>query len=113
RELLVEAEEVLEGDRGVGDGLALDLEPLLRFHRLVDAVAPAAARHEATGELVDDDDLAVLDDVLAVDALEHLRVEGSFEMAGEARVVAEDLPYAEGTLDPLDAVFGQRHVLLL
>jgi hypothetical protein len=65
-ELVVEAEVVLEGDRGERDALALDAESFLRLDRLVEALTPAATRHLPPGELVDDDDLAVLDDVVAI-----------------------------------------------
>ena len=67
-ELLVHAEVVLEGDGRERLVLALDLDLLLGLDRLVQAVAPAAARHQAAGELVDDDDLAVLDHVVDVAA---------------------------------------------
>ena len=50
-------------------GWMLDL--LLGLQRLVQAVGIAAALHHAAGELVDDDHLAVLDDVVLV-ALEQL-----------------------------------------
>jgi hypothetical protein len=43
----------------------------LGFERLVQAFRVAPARHHAAGELVDDDDFAVLDDVVLV-ALEQL-----------------------------------------
>ena len=43
RQLAVETEVVLEGDRGHGLVLGLDRHPLLGFHGLVQAVAPAAA----------------------------------------------------------------------
>jgi hypothetical protein len=43
----------------------------LGFKRLVLAFGVAPARHHAAGELVDDDDFIVLDDVVAV-ALEQL-----------------------------------------
>ena len=69
-ELLVLAEVVLEGDGRERLVLALDLDLLLGLDRLVQAVAPAAAGHQAAGELVDDDDLAVLDHVVDV-ALEQ------------------------------------------
>ena len=39
---------------------------LLGLERLVQALGVAPARHHAAGELVDDDDLAVLDDVVDV-----------------------------------------------
>ena len=58
-QLLVHAEVVLEGDGGQGLVLALDLDAFLGFHGLVQAVGPAAAGHQAAGELVDDDDFAL------------------------------------------------------
>ena len=60
-QLLVHAEVVLEADRRQRLVLFLDLDAFLGLDRLVQAVGPAAARHLAAGELVDDDDLAVLD----------------------------------------------------
>ena len=65
-QLLVLAEVVLEGDGRERLVLALDLHLLLGLHRLVQAVAPATSRHQPSGELVDDDDLAVLDHVVHV-----------------------------------------------
>ena len=56
-ELVVHAEEVLEGDRGEGLVLAADLDPLLGLHGLVQAVGPAPPGHQPAGELVDDDHL--------------------------------------------------------
>src|SRR5256712_5711279 len=73
RELGVPAEVVLDRDRRERTGLALDLEAFLRLDRLMQAVRPAAAGHEAAGELVDNDDLAVLDDVFLVAVVERLR----------------------------------------
>ena len=70
-QLAVEAEIILEGDRGQGDVFGLDRDLLLGFQRLVQAVGIAAAFHHAAGEFVDDDDLVVLDDVILV-ALEQL-----------------------------------------
>ena len=66
RELLVEPEIILDRDRGERLRFAIDLHAFLRFDRLVQAVAPAAARHFAPGEFIDDDDLVLLDDVLDV-----------------------------------------------
>src|ERR1035437_7316456 len=65
-ELVVEAEEVLEGDRRERDVLLLDLHTLLRLDRLVEPVAPAPSRHRPARELVDDHHLAVADDVLPI-----------------------------------------------
>ena len=71
-QLVVEAEVVLEGDRGERHRLALDAQALLGLDGLVEALRPAAAGHLAAGELVDDDDLAVLDDVVAVALVERV-----------------------------------------
>ena len=65
-QLLVEAEIILDRDRRERLRLVLDLDPFLGFDGLVQAIAPAAAGHQAAGVLVDDDDLVVLDDVLHV-----------------------------------------------
>ena len=64
RQLVVHPEVVLDRDRGEGLGLALDLHLLLGLHRLVQPVGPAAAGHDAAGELVDDQHLAVLHQVV-------------------------------------------------
>ena len=63
-ELLVKPEIILDRDRGERLRLAIDLHAFLRLDGLVQAVAPAAARHVAAGVFVDDDDLVFLDDVL-------------------------------------------------
>ena len=71
-QLLVEAEVVLQGDRGEGLVLLLDLDALLGLDRLVHALVVAAAVQDAAGELVDDQDLAVVDDVVLVALVELL-----------------------------------------
>ena len=85
-QLVVQAEVVLERDRGQGPALALDAQALLRLDRLVQALAPAAAGHLAAGELVDDDDLAVLDDVVPVALVQRVRLQRRVEVAREPRV---------------------------
>ena len=70
-EVLVEAEVVLEGDRGQRLVLGLDLDVFLGLQRLVQALGIAAARHHAAGELVDDHHFVVADDVVLV-LVEHL-----------------------------------------
>ncbi len=66
RQLLVHAEIVLEGNGGQRLVFALDLDAFLGLDRLVQAVAPAPTRHDATGKFVDNHHLAVLDDVVDV-----------------------------------------------
>ncbi len=66
RELLIKPEIILNGDRRERLRLAIDLDAFLRFHRLMQSVAPTAARHFASGEFIDNDDLVLLDHVLNV-----------------------------------------------
>ena len=68
-DFVVELEEVLERDGGQGLRFFLDADPFFRLDRLVQAVAPVATRHEATGELIDDDDFPPLHHVVHVAAL--------------------------------------------
>ena len=113
RELGVEPEVVLEGDRGQGHALALNVHAFLGFDRLMKTLAPAAAGHLATGELVDDDDLAVLDDVVAVALVEGVRPQGRLEVASQRRVVVVEVLDAEELLHLGDAFLGRRNGLVL
>src|SRR5207249_2413077 len=45
---------------------AINLHAFLRFHGLVQPVAPTASRHFAAGELIDNHDLVLLNDILNV-----------------------------------------------
>ena len=112
-QLVVQAEVVLEGDRGEGHALALDAQALLGLDGLVEALAPAPARHLPAGELVDDDDLAVLDDVVAVALVERVGPERLLEVAGEARVGVVHVLDAEPALHLLDALLGRGDGLVL
>ena len=112
-ELVVEAEVVLEGDRGQGHRLALDPQALLGLDRLVQSLAPATARHLAARELVDDDDLAVLDDVVAVALVERVGPECLLEVAGEPRIGVVQVLDTEELLDLVDALLGRRYGLVL
>src|SRR5690606_33167479 len=59
RQLLVDAEQVLERDARHRTALFLDPYVLLRFYGLVQTVAPPTTGEYTTGELVDDQDLVV------------------------------------------------------
>ena len=112
-QLLVQAEVVLEGDRGERHRLALDAQALLGLDRLVETLRPAASGHLAAGELVDDDDLAFLDDVVAVALVQRVRLERLLEVARQARIGVEHVVDLEQPLDLLDALFGRRDGVLL
>ena len=119
-ELLVHAEVVLERDRGERLVLGLDRLVLLGLERLVQAFRIAAARHHAAGELVDDDDLAVADDVVLV-ALEQLVraqrlvdvVHGRDVLDVVERIALEQIVGAQHLLHLLHARFGEHDGALL
>ena len=94
-DLVVELEEVLQRDRGQRLVLFLDRHAFLGLDRLVQAVAPVAAGHQAAGEFVDDDHLAVLHDVVHVALV---------EVVGLERVVDQVRPlHVAGRVEALDA----------
>ncbi len=107
-ELLVHAEIILEGDGGESLILALDLDAFLGFHGLMQAVRPAAARHLAAGELVDDDDFAVFHDVIDVALVERVRAQRlidvvhQFDVDGIGKILQ-----AEETFALAEALFGE------
>ena len=86
RELVVHAEVVLEGDRGQRLVLVLDLDALLRLDRLVHALVVAAPGQQAAGVLVDDEDLAVHDDVVLVVLEQLLGLDGVVQVADQRGV---------------------------
>ncbi len=109
RQLLVHAEEVLEGDAGQRLRFALDLDVFFGFDRLVQTIAPAAAGHQTAGEFVNDDDLSLLHHVIAVALVKNVRAQTLLHVVihlniGRIIQIAgiEKLLYFE------DAFFGQR-----
>ena len=106
-ELLVHAEVVLEGDGGEGLVLLADGYALLCLYRLVEAVGPAAAWHQAAGELVDDDDFAFFDDILDVALVEMVRLDGHLDVVLQVPVLGVgDIADAEQLLDLFPAFVG-------
>ncbi len=107
-ELVVHAEIVLEGDGGQGLVLALDLDPFLGLHRLVQAVAPAPPRHQPAGEFVDDHHLAVLDHVVDVALEQGVGLEGLVDVVQDLDVLRlVEVIDAEQLLDPGHPLLGQ------
>ena len=113
-ELVVHAEVVLECDRRERLALALDLHTFLRLNGLVQAVRVAAALHEAAREFIDDDDLAVAHDVVAVALHQGLGAQRCREAMRELDVLRRvEVVDAEDLLDLRDRVIGRRDRLLL
>ncbi len=106
-QLLIEAEVVLEGDGGEGLVFFADLYAFFGFDGLVQSVGPAAARHQSAGEGVDDDDFAVLDDVVHVALVERMGLDGGFDVVLEVPVFSVgDVADAEQLFDGLPALIG-------
>ena len=114
RELLVHAEVVLEGDRREGLVLLADPQALLRLERLVEALGVAPALEHAAGELVDDQQLAVADDVLLVLAVERVRLQRLDQVVDQVAVDVEvEVLDAERLLHLVDAALGGRRGAVL
>ena len=71
-EFFVEAEIVLDRDRGIGPRLAFDRNIFFGLDRLMQSVRPAATGHDAARVFIDDHDLALLDDVFDVAFVERI-----------------------------------------
>ena len=89
RELVVEAEVVLERDRRQGLVLLADPHALLRLDRLVQAVGPAPALEDAAGELVDDLHLAVDHRVVGVALEQRLGLQRLDQVVDERAVLGD------------------------
>ncbi len=119
-ELGVEPEVVLEGDRGERLVLRLDRHLLLGLERLVQAVGIAAALHHPAGELVDDDHLAVLDQIVDVAGEQAMGPERLVDVVDQRDVgdvvqlgMLEQAGLGEPGFHLLAAALGQRHRALL
>ena len=82
------------------------------------AVAPAASRHEASGELVDDDYfgafVAVADDVFAIPLVEHVGAQRLLHVVVPLDVLGVvEITDTEQLLHAQDALFGKRRGLVL
>ena len=66
REFFVKAEVVLEGDGREGFALMLNIDILFCFNRLMQTLVVAAPEHDAPGELIDNQHLAVPHDIVDV-----------------------------------------------
>ena len=109
RELLVHAEEVLEGDRGEGLVLVLDLDAFFGFDGLMQAIAPTAAGHQAAGELVDDDDFAFLHQIVLVAMEQDISFEALLDVVVDLDVFGiVEVGDAEQPFHLAHAVFGER-----
>ena len=113
-DLFIHAEVVLEGDGGQRLALALHLHMLLGLDGLMQAVGVAAAHHQTAGELVHDDDLAVLHHVVHIALHDGMSLERGQDMMVKLGVVQiGDVFHVEGTLRLGDALLGEGDGLFL
>ena len=104
----------MEGDRGVGDRLRLDLHSFLGLDGLVESVRVAPSGHQPSGELIDDDDLAVLHHVVAVALEDDLGLERVLHVVHDAEVFgAVQVGDVERALQLGDAVLSQGYGAVL
>ena len=109
-ELVVQTEEILERDGGERLVFACDLDALLGLDGLMQALVIAAAVHEAAREFVDDDDLAVLDDVVDVALHEAPCLHGLIDVVRERGVFGVgQIFYIEELLGLFNALLRERH----
>ncbi len=103
-QLVVEAEVVLQRDRGQRLVLGLDLDVLLGLDGLVQTLVVPTAQQHAAGELVDDEHVAVADDVVLVPLEQLLDLDRVVQVADQRRVGGlVEVVDTELILDELDA----------
>ena len=100
---MVHAEVVLQGDGGEGLCSGLDMDTLLGFDRLVQAIRIATSIHDTTRLLVDDHDLIVHDDILVILFEERIGLE---ELIDRVYTFALDGVVREKGLLALGELFG-------
>ena len=86
-QLLVHAEVILQRDGRQRLRFAADLDAFLGFDGLVQTVGIAASEHETSGELVHDDDLAVLFDIVHVALHDVVRLQGDVDVVVDLHVL--------------------------
>ena len=112
--LAVQTEEVLESDGSESFTLMLYLNALLCFDSLVQTLVEAAPEHESSGELIDYNDLAVLDNILDVTVHTAVSLDRLVHMVQYGEVVGiHEVVNAEILLGFLYAVGEQRCGLCL
>src|SRR5215467_7515490 len=107
-EFFVEAEEVLEGDCGERVVFTLDLDAFFGFDGLVETFAVATAGHQAPCKLIDDDDLAIFDDIIFVALEDDLSLDGVLHVARQIEIAfVVDVLDTGQAFKLFDAVLGQ------
>ncbi len=120
-QLLIHTEVILQRDGGVGYVLRLDLRAFLGFHSLVQAIAPAPTRHQASRELIDDHNLPALNKVILIAVKDELSPQSLLQMTAQARLLWRYVfrairvheRHAQHLLDARQSHLGDRDVAIL
>ena len=108
--LVVQTEEVLECDGGERLVFACNLDALLGLDGLMQTLVITAAVHESAGEFIDDDDLAVLDNVVDITLHEAPCLHGLIDVVRERGVFwVGQIFYIEELLGLFNALLRERH----
>ena len=75
RQLVIETKVILKGNRRYGLVFVLYVDSFLGFNCLVQALGPAPTRHGAAGKFIDDNDGAVLHNIVDVTGIDRMRPE--------------------------------------
>ena len=86
RQLAVHAEVVLERNRCQRLALALYLDMLLCLNRLMQTLVVASAEHQTAGVFIDNDNLAVTDDIVNVQLHDAVRTQRLIDVMCQRRV---------------------------
>ena len=85
-ELLVHTKVVLQRDGRQRLIFAFDLDALFGLNSLMQAVRPTTPVHQAARKVVNDDDLAVLDDVMMVELIQRVSLESLFDAMEQVHI---------------------------
>src|SRR5579875_3450681 len=109
-QLLIEAKVVLEGDGGQRVVLALYLDALFGLDGLVQTFAIAPTNHLTACELIDDNNLAIFDNIVLVALEKNLGLDGVFHVARQVDVgLIIDVLHTGQAFDLFDAALGQHN----
>ena len=112
-ELVIHEEVILESDGGECLVLLANDHAFLCLYGLMQALGVAPALHNAAGELIDDLDLAVDDNILLVTVEHVLRLKGLLQVVDElTRDIGIDVLDAQVRLDLLQAFVSGRDGVL-
>ena len=86
RQFFIQAEIILVGNFRAGLAFLHDAHALLRFNRLMEPLAEPPANLLSAGEFINEEDFAVLDEVVHIAFVELMRCEGLIDVMDEREV---------------------------